>query len=319
MTKSLQRGAGRLWLTSAAALLRAVGAARAASFADDFAGGLDRFYWRVETNQPLYTVDDTGGQVRLAKPTGGGTGFQYIQLRYRGILEGDFDVSVAFREAQITRINGVPGNQVQLNAIFGGVTLCVVRSDEVGWGQNRHVWLSPPSAWFGGLADASTQGTLRLRRAGVHVEAYLGASLIWAGDLNAQPVTTLALALQNNGTSDATSVVFDDFQLSAGGVSAVEDTPVAAARPRLSCYPNPFNPQTTVRFELAAAGRARVGVYDITGRFVRGLVEDDFEAGSHESTWDGRDGQGRPVAAGTYLARLFTGGTVETLRMSLVR
>jgi hypothetical protein len=319
MSKSLHQGAGRQFLLAAAALLLAAGAVRAATFTDDFAAGLEPFYWRLETNQPLYTVDDTAGQIRLAKPSGGDTGFQYVQLRYRGRLEGDFDVSVAFREAQITRVNGQPGNQVQLNAVFGGVALCVVRSDEVGWGHNRHVWMNPPSAWYGAAVDASPQGTLRLRRVGVHVEAYLGASLIWAGDLNAQPVTTLALALQNNGTSDATSVVFDDFQLTADGVAAVDDTPIAAAKPRLSCYPNPFNPRTTVRFDMPASGRVRVCVYDVTGSFVRELVDGDFAEGSHETSWDGQDGHGRPVATGTYLVRLFSGGAVETMRMSLVR
>ncbi len=319
MSKSLHQGAGRLLLLTAVALLLAPGAVRAATFSDNFAAGLDRFNWRLETNQPLYTLDDSGGQLRLSKPTGGGTGFQYMQVVYRGSLQGNFDVTVAYRSAQITRVSGMPGNQVQLNAVFGGRTLCVVRSDEVTLGQNHHIWLSPPSALFGTAADASAQGTLRLRRVGVHVEAYVGASLVWAGDLNAQPVTTLALALQNNGTSDATSVVFDDFQLSADGVAAVDDTPVAAAKPRLSCYPNPFNPQTTVRFELTSSGRARVCVYDITGSLVRELVDGDFAAGSHETSWDGQDGHGRPVATGTYLARLFSGGAVETMRMSLVR
>lgn len=314
-----QRTPARRLASGLAALMLLAGAARAATFNDNFSGGIDPLHWRVESNQPLYLVDDSGGQVRLSKPAGGSYTFQYVQLAYRGQLQGDFDVSVAFRSAQVTRTNGAPGNQVQLNAVFGGRTLCVVRSDEVTVGHNRHVWLDPPASLFGTTADVSTQGTLRLRRVGVHVEAYLGAALIWAGDLNSAPVTSLALALQNNGTKDATAVVFDDFQVTADGVASTDDTPAVAAAPRLMCYPNPFNPHTTVRFELASAGRARVCVYDITGGFVRELVDGDFPAGTHETSWDGQDEHGQRAATGTYLARLFSGGAVETLRMSLVR
>lgn len=315
MPKPAKTDLVRRLLSVAAALLLA-GAAGAATYTDDFAGGIDPFRWRVESNQPLFAVDDSGGQVRFSKPAGG-AGFQYVQLAYRGALQGDFDVSVAFREAQVARLNGMPGNQVQLNAVFGGRTLCVVRSDEVGIGQNRHVWLDPPAALYGTVADASAQGTLRLRRVGVHVEAYVGASLVWAGNLNAEPVTTLTLSLQNNGTSDATAVVFDDFQATSDNVADAGAAPAAAAR--LTCCPNPFNPQTTIRFELPAGGRARLCVYDITGCFVRELAAGDFAAGANEASWDGRDEQGLRVAAGTYLARLFSGGTVQTLRVSLVK
>jgi len=83
--------------------------------------------------------------------------------------------------------------------------------------------------------------------------------------------------------------------------------------------PNPFNPRTTIRFELPAAGTARLVVYDVAGRPVRVLVDGGLSAGAHEAVWDGTDSAGRETGSGSYLARLTAGGRPETIRMSLVR
>jgi hypothetical protein len=83
--------------------------------------------------------------------------------------------------------------------------------------------------------------------------------------------------------------------------------------------PNPFNPMTTIRFDLPAAGQVRLAIYDLAGRLVRVLVEGEIPAGSHEAVWDGRDSTGRSAPSGSYLARLVAGGKVEGVRLSLVR
>lgn len=76
---------------------------------------------------------------------------------------------------------------------------------------------------------------------------------------------------------------------------------------RLASHPNPFNPSTTLRFELARAGRASLRIYDLAGRRLRTLVDGVFAAGPQAVSWDGRDAAGRPLAAGVYFARLETG------------
>jgi flagellar hook assembly protein FlgD len=83
--------------------------------------------------------------------------------------------------------------------------------------------------------------------------------------------------------------------------------------------PNPFNPRTTIRFDLPAAGTVRLAIYDVAGRLVKVLVEGEIPAGSHEAVWDGRDTSGRSAPSGSYLARLVAGGRVEGVRLSLVR
>ena len=106
--------------------------------------------------------------------------------------------------------------------------------------------------------------------------------------------------------------------LSPQQTTPVPDAPSAALRLAPN-VPNPFNPQTTLRFSLPAAGRARLSVFDVAGRLVRTLVDADLAAGGHEVVWDGRDEGGRDVGSGSYLARLESGGRLEAIRMALVR
>jgi len=84
-------------------------------------------------------------------------------------------------------------------------------------------------------------------------------------------------------------------------------------------YPNPFNPRTTVRFDLAGAGHVDLAVYDVAGRLVKRLVATSLPAGTHEAFWEGRDSAGRRAAAGVYFFRLKTAETVAIHRAALVK
>jgi hypothetical protein len=84
-------------------------------------------------------------------------------------------------------------------------------------------------------------------------------------------------------------------------------------------HPNPFNPMTTIRFDLPAAGSVRLAVYDVAGRLIRTLVDGELPPGAHEAAWDGRDSAGRNMGSGSYLAQLEAGGKVEAVKMVLIR
>jgi len=107
--------------------------------------------------------------------------------------------------------------------------------------------------------------------------------------------------------------------------TAVEDDGVAAdappaTRPVLAQnLPNPFNPSTTIRFDLPADGPAELTIFDIGGRRVRTLVADNLPAGSHARRWDGRDERGAELPSGIYLYRLRSGGIEALRRMVLLR
>jgi hypothetical protein len=84
-------------------------------------------------------------------------------------------------------------------------------------------------------------------------------------------------------------------------------------------YPNPLNPGTVIRFELAQAMTVRLEILDLQGRVVRTLVADRRQPGVHEVAWDGCDEEGRAAASGTYLYRLQGGGHAQTNKLTLIR
>ncbi len=84
-------------------------------------------------------------------------------------------------------------------------------------------------------------------------------------------------------------------------------------------YPNPFNPKTTVRFDLPQSGRVDLSVFDLAGRKVATLVNDQLPAGHHTVTWLGQDDTGRRMSSGTYVYRLQANGEVLTRKMMLVK
>jgi len=76
----------------------------------------------------------------------------------------------------------------------------------------------------------------------------------------------------------------------------------------LRAWPNPFNPLTRLSFELQSASRVSLKAYDLQGRLVRTLLDNEPMAeGRHETAWDGRGARGTPLASGTYLLRLEDG------------
>ncbi|MFN2371217.1 MAG: FlgD immunoglobulin-like domain containing protein, partial [Candidatus Krumholzibacteriia bacterium] len=83
--------------------------------------------------------------------------------------------------------------------------------------------------------------------------------------------------------------------------------------------PNPFNPRTTVGYELEAAGRMSLAIYDLSGRLVRTLLEGWCPAGPHSLSWDGTGSSGQAVASGTYLLHLETSVGGASAKLMLVR
>jgi hypothetical protein len=83
-------------------------------------------------------------------------------------------------------------------------------------------------------------------------------------------------------------------------------------------YPNPFNPETWIRFDLDKPSRVRVEVVDVTGRKVRILLDGTESAGIHQIRWDASDGSGNRVPAGVYLCRLTSGDRTEVRKMMLL-
>ncbi|MBT4503316.1 MAG: T9SS type A sorting domain-containing protein [Gemmatimonadetes bacterium] len=84
-------------------------------------------------------------------------------------------------------------------------------------------------------------------------------------------------------------------------------------------YPNPFNPETTIHFDLAQAGQARLEVFDVLGQQVQTLVAGHLPAGSHRAVWSGLSESGRQVSSGVYFYRLQTVAYTQMRRMLLLK
>jgi hypothetical protein len=84
-------------------------------------------------------------------------------------------------------------------------------------------------------------------------------------------------------------------------------------------YPNPFNPATTIKYELPVAGNVELVVYDMLGSRVRTLVSGLKEAGYHQVQWDGANEAGIPVTTGVYLYRFSSGDYSRVRKMMLLK
>ncbi|MFH1845379.1 MAG: T9SS type A sorting domain-containing protein [bacterium] len=84
-------------------------------------------------------------------------------------------------------------------------------------------------------------------------------------------------------------------------------------------HPNPFNPQTTIFFSISRTQHVNISVFDLAGRCVAQVTNQQYGAGTHDVEWDGRDMSGLVVASGTYLVRMDTGDSVYAKKAILVR
>ena len=84
-------------------------------------------------------------------------------------------------------------------------------------------------------------------------------------------------------------------------------------------YPNPFNPITSLRYDLPEQAEVILTVYDLMGREVTQLVNATQEAGYRSVQWNATDKQGKPVSAGVYLYQIQAGEFVQTMKMVLLK
>lgn len=84
-------------------------------------------------------------------------------------------------------------------------------------------------------------------------------------------------------------------------------------------WPNPFNPSTTIAYDLDLPQAVTLTVHDAGGRLVRRLVDDVRAAGPHATVWDGRDDAGRALPSGVYLAQLRGRRDIRSLKLVLTR
>ena len=84
-------------------------------------------------------------------------------------------------------------------------------------------------------------------------------------------------------------------------------------------YPNPFNPRTTISYELPADTDVSIVIYDAIGQEIRQLVSQHYTAGRYSVQWDAKDHLGRSVGSGVYIAKIVAGPNTATQKMLLLK
>jgi len=84
-------------------------------------------------------------------------------------------------------------------------------------------------------------------------------------------------------------------------------------------YPNPFNPETTIPFQLHSRSHVNLALYDIVGRRIRVLLDEEAAPGIHEVGWNGTNDAGALVSSGTYFYSLHVGSTTQMRPLMLLR
>lgn len=84
-------------------------------------------------------------------------------------------------------------------------------------------------------------------------------------------------------------------------------------------YPNPFNPATNIRFDVAERSRIFVAIYNVLGERVKILQDGAVSVGAHQISWNGRSDDGAAVTSGLYFVRMEAGGFSKTRRILLVK
>ena len=103
-------------------------------------------------------------------------------------------------------------------------------------------------------------------------------------------------------------------------VAVNEETLPVVTETAISNYPNPFNPATTIKFDLLQSGKVELSIYNIKGQKVKTLMDAYSAKGSFNLVWNGKDNSGKQVASGNYMAKCtLNGKEIATTKMTLLK
>ena len=84
-------------------------------------------------------------------------------------------------------------------------------------------------------------------------------------------------------------------------------------------FPNPFNPDTRIRYQLPEASHVQLVIFNALGQRIKTLVDQDKDAGWYLEKWDGRDDHGGLVGSGVYFVKLKAGSFSKIQKMMLIQ
>jgi len=109
------------------------------------------------------------------------------------------------------------------------------------------------------------------------------------------------------------------FYVDISGALSVNDINIPMEFALHQNYPNPFNPITSIKYDLPNAGNVKLVIYDMMGREVRTLVNNNTNAGFQSVTWDATNNFGNNVGAGVYIYQIKADGFIQSKKMILLK
>jgi len=105
-------------------------------------------------------------------------------------------------------------------------------------------------------------------------------------------------------------------QVTTGGVTNPIIPKITAL---LNPFPNPFNPDVTIPFDLAVDGNVTLKIYNLKGQLIKNLLNENCKANSYRILWDGKDNEGHTVSTGTYIIRMNAPNYQASHKISLIK
>ncbi len=116
------------------------------------------------------------------------------------------------------------------------------------------------------------------------------------------------------------TVYMDQLQIKKNGVTDVNNQLEIPTNYDLAQnYPNPFNPSTIISYSLPTSSNVRLVIYDLLGREVKTLINNEQNAGNYKVQWNGDNNFGSKVSSGTYIYTIRTGDFYQARKMVLLK
>lgn len=198
------------------------------------------------------------------------------------------------------------------------------------WADSLRVLVSPTGNAVSDFSDSQMLAHFRVHGPTGYWHRY-AFPLVYADsttsyDYSGQPIymaVNYRLSDGGWGGHDSDNIWIDHFALvdSLGASVAIEEEVVTIPDVHLlDNYPNPFQNQTTIAFQLPVATNARIQIYNTAGQLVRTILNRNMPAGHHTVSWDGTNNSGQTVSGGVYFFQLKTGdGFSAGKRLVLLR
>jgi flagellar hook assembly protein FlgD len=121
---------------------------------------------------------------------------------------------------------------------------------------------------------------------------------------------------QQQGLNNGSTFQFATVHITT---SDADEAEIAAPGIKIKNYPNPFNPQTAISFELAQTEMVNIDIYNIKGQRINTLSSQRYSAGEHSVIWNGNDDYGNRMPSGLYFYRIVTDSSSATAKMMLMK